>query len=249
MARTDYARQLATAYSAIRGLENDPAVFDAEWTALVASIAAKVDVGDTALQTLLGALAVPAGATGAQVPQRQEMDTALALKADLASPTFTGTPTLPTGTIAVTQASGDNSTALATTAYADLKADLASPALTGVPTAPTAAVGTSTTQLATTAFVAAAVDAEHTRAWADVSASRTFGVAYTNTSGHDIEVSIGLITGTTNFDMHVDGVFVGRGSSTDNIANSSFTVPNGSSYTVTKYTGAGSSVIYWAELG
>lgn len=37
----------------------------------------------------------------------------------------------------------------------DLKADLASPALTGTPTAPTAAVGTNTTQLATTAFVQA----------------------------------------------------------------------------------------------
>lgn len=35
----------------------------------------------------------------------------------------------------------------------DLKASLASPALTGTPTAPTAAVGTSTTQIATTAFV------------------------------------------------------------------------------------------------
>ena len=34
------------------------------------------------------------------------------------------------------------------------KANLASPALTGVPTAPTASTGTSTTQLATTAFVA-----------------------------------------------------------------------------------------------
>lgn len=38
-----------------------------------------------------------------------------------------------------------------------LKAPLASPALTGVPTAPTAAPGTSTTQVATTAFTAAAV--------------------------------------------------------------------------------------------
>ena len=38
-----------------------------------------------------------------------------------------------------------------------LKADLASPALTGVPTAPTATSGTNTTQLATTAFVTAAV--------------------------------------------------------------------------------------------
>ena len=36
---------------------------------------------------------------------------------------------------------------------ANLKAPLASPALTGTPTAPTAAIGTSTTQLATTAFV------------------------------------------------------------------------------------------------
>jgi hypothetical protein len=35
----------------------------------------------------------------------------------------------------------------------NLKANLASPALTGVPTAPTAAVGTNTTQLATTAHV------------------------------------------------------------------------------------------------
>jgi hypothetical protein len=40
-------------------------------------------------------------------------------KADLASPTFTGTPTLPTGTIATTQSIGDNSTKLATTAYVD----------------------------------------------------------------------------------------------------------------------------------
>ncbi len=41
----------------------------------------------------------------------------------------------------------------------DTKAPLASPALTGTPTAPTAAAGTNTTQLATTAFVAAAVSA------------------------------------------------------------------------------------------
>lgn len=42
----------------------------------------------------------------------------LALKANLASPTFTGTPTLPTGTIGTTQAAADNTTKLATTAYA-----------------------------------------------------------------------------------------------------------------------------------
>ena len=43
--------------------------------------------------------------------------TAVATKADLASPTFTGTPTLPTGTIGVTQSAGNNTTALATTAF------------------------------------------------------------------------------------------------------------------------------------
>lgn len=39
----------------------------------------------------------------------------------------------------------------------DAKAALASPALTGTPTAPTATLGTNTTQLATTAFTAAAI--------------------------------------------------------------------------------------------
>ena len=43
--------------------------------------------------------------------------TAIATKADLASPTFTGTPTLPTGTIATTQSAGNNTTAIATTAF------------------------------------------------------------------------------------------------------------------------------------
>ena len=43
--------------------------------------------------------------------------TAVATKADLASPTFTGTPTLPTGTIGVTQSAGNSSTAVATTAF------------------------------------------------------------------------------------------------------------------------------------
>jgi hypothetical protein len=41
----------------------------------------------------------------------------------------------------------------------DAKAPLASPALTGSPTAPTATAGTNTTQIATTAFVAAAIGA------------------------------------------------------------------------------------------
>ena len=46
-----------------------------------------------------------------------DIATAIATKADLASPTFTGTPTLPTGTIATTQTSGNNTTAISTTAF------------------------------------------------------------------------------------------------------------------------------------
>lgn len=97
--------------------------------------------------------------------------------APLASPAFTGTPSAPT------QSNTDNSTKLATTAFvksvvSDINigvtsvagktgavtlavgdvsgaAPLASPALTGAPTAPTASAGTSTNQIATTAFVSA----------------------------------------------------------------------------------------------
>ena len=52
------------------------------------------------------------------------IQTAIATKADLASPTFTGTPTLPTGTIGVTQSNGNSSTALATTAFVQAAAAL-----------------------------------------------------------------------------------------------------------------------------
>ena len=65
-----------------------------------------------------------------------------------ASPTFTGTVTIPTPT------AGDNSTKAASTAFvATSFAPLASPTLTGTPAAPTASANTNTTQIATTAFV------------------------------------------------------------------------------------------------
>ena len=62
-------------------------------------------------------------------PVSTAQQTALDLKANLASPTFTGTPTLPTGTIAVTQTAANNSTAVATTAYVDNAASSAASAL------------------------------------------------------------------------------------------------------------------------
>ena len=99
------------------------------------------------------------------------LTTDLAAKAPLASPTFTGTVTLPTGTVtsamiadgAIVNGDINASAAIAQSKIANLttdlaaKAPLASPALTGVPTAPTATAGTNTTQVATTAFVGTAV--------------------------------------------------------------------------------------------
>jgi hypothetical protein len=106
----------------------------------------------------------------------------IALKATLASPAFTGTPTAPT------PSPGDNTTKVATTAFVTTAvgesgvssfngrtgtvvpasgdytvsevtgaAPVASPALTGTPTVPTATPGDNTTKAASTAFVTNAV--------------------------------------------------------------------------------------------
>lgn len=84
--------------------------------------------------------------------------TALDLKAPIASPTFTGTVSGITKSM-VGLGNVDNTSdankpvSTAQQAALDLKAPLASPSFTGVPVAPSAAVGTDTTQLATTAYV------------------------------------------------------------------------------------------------
>lgn len=78
------------------------------------------------------------------------------------SPTFTGTVSGVTKTM-VGLGNCDNTSdankpiSTLTAAALALKANLASPSLTGTPTAPTAAVGTNTTQIATTAFVQTAL--------------------------------------------------------------------------------------------
>lgn len=83
--------------------------------------------------------------------------------APLASPTFTGTVTLPAATYAISISgnaatagtiSGSITESQVTGLAASLAAlaPLASPAFSGVPTAPTAAAGTDSTQVATTAY-------------------------------------------------------------------------------------------------
>jgi hypothetical protein len=160
------------------------------------------------------------------------VNTQLGLKATLASPALTGTPTAPTAspgtnttqlattafvaaaiaalgglvnsfntrTGAVTLQSSDVTTALGFTPYNSTNpsgyitssaltpyAPLASPALTGTPTAPTATPGTNTTQLATTAFVKAAIDALGS------------GVASFNTRTGAVTLTSGDVTGALGF--------------------------------------------------
>ena len=70
---------------------------------------------------------------------------------NLSTSDITGTLAVANGGTGVTSSTGSGSNVLSTSPT------LSSPALTGTPTAPTAAVGTSTTQIATTQFVQAAV--------------------------------------------------------------------------------------------
>lgn len=124
----------------------------------------------------------PAGGIAATNVQSalNELDTE---KANLASPTFTGTPAAPTAT------GGTNTTQVATTAFVQqeiaTKAPLASPALTGTPTAPTASPGTNTTQLATTAFVTAAITAGTPAASETVSGIAELATTAETTAGTD----------------------------------------------------------------
>ncbi|MFI0430500.1 beta strand repeat-containing protein [Mariniflexile sp. HMF6888] len=100
--------------------------------------------------------------TGDQDLSSYATNSNLALKADIASPTFTGTVSGISATM-VGLGNVDNTSdankpvSTATQTALDLKAPLASPMLTGTPLAPTATAGTSTTQIATTAFVTGAI--------------------------------------------------------------------------------------------
>lgn len=99
--------------------------------------------------------------TDAGKPVSTATQTALDLKAPLASPAFTGTVSGITKSM-VGLGNVDNTSdaakpvSTATQTALDLKANLASPTFTGTPAAPTASVGTNTTQVATTAFVTTA---------------------------------------------------------------------------------------------
>jgi hypothetical protein len=133
------------------------------------------------LPTMNGAGAAGVATTWSRGDHVHPTDTT---RAPLASPVFTGTPQLPTGTIAVTQTAGNSTTAIATTAFVSAAvaagtgvvsfntrtgavtlllsdvttvggAPINAPTFTGIASAVTPANGTNTTQLATTQYVMA----------------------------------------------------------------------------------------------
>ena len=133
--------------------------------------------------------------TDANKPVSTATQTALDLKANLASPTFTGTVTIPAG------------------ASISGFAPLASPDLTGVPTAPTAAADTNTTQIATTAFAKAEADAAQTAAIAYADALTTSDVAEGTsqyfTDARAKSSAAALLTGATLSNITITGTGAG----------------------------------------
>lgn len=88
------------------------------------------------------------------------------------------------------------------------------------------------------------------QAWQDLTASRTIGTIYTNTTGRPIYVSVvAYESGTTNWSLEVDGVQLGEvGAWESGSGTFSGVVPNGSTYRVYRTSGTGGEIRNWAEL-
>lgn len=149
--QTELADYATTASPVFTGTPTAPTAVAATNTTQIATTAfVKSNIIDTAYSSAWN------GET-ANAPSRNAVYDQVELKANLASPTFTGTVTIPTAAVttmsgtpdftgnatAITQTAGNNSTRLATTAFvATSFAPLASPTFTGTVTVPTAAVTT-----------------------------------------------------------------------------------------------------------
>lgn len=154
--------------------------------------------------------------------------------APLASPTFTGTVTIPTpftlGAVSVT-ATGTEINFLSGVGSAiqtqlNAKAPLASPTFTGTPAAPTAAADTSTTQIASTAFAKAEADAAQ-------AASQPLDAALTALSGgSDFVAFTGPAASIKNFALP-------NASATILSDNAAVTVPQGGTGRATGTTAYG----------
>lgn len=202
--------------------------------------------------------------------------TAIATKADIANPTFTGVPSAPTAS------AGTNTAQVATTAFVTdaVATGKVNTALTGVPTAPTAAVNTNTTQVATTAFVTAQIaddaptktgggasgswginitgnaatattDSQHlgvSQTWQNVTSTRVASTTYTNSTGKPIQVVIvGSQPAQGSQSLTVNGnVIASQTTIAGGVSTVSAIIPNSSTYSWAGNNGA--TVSTWYEL-
>jgi hypothetical protein len=192
------------------------------------------------------------------------------------SPTFTGTPTLPTGTIAVTQSPGNNTTAIATTAFVTAAtgtlgtmstqnannvaitggtvSGLSSLGVSGTATATTfSGAGTSLTGTASSLTVGTATNATNilgnsSQPYANNIGSRSINTTYTNSTGKPIWVAVAwTATGNGNYTATVNGNAAYF--TTQDLyprANVNIVVPISATYSVS--SSAGQTPAYWYEL-
>ena len=156
----------------------------------------------------------------------------------------------------LTQAAAASTYAVAST-VASTYAPLASPTFTGTPAGPTATAGTNTTQLATTAFVTAAIAAipgPVTQTVTDETGSRTSNINYTNSTSAKIQCIV-TIQSYATIDyagtLTIDGVTVSSsfiGGNYDNHFDHviTFDVPAGKVYNLNT-AGAG-AIVKWIEI-
>ena len=146
----DDANAFTTLQNAINAVQADVDQNESDADAAIAAVQADVDQNESDADAAIAALQ-------ADIDQNESdsdaAEAALSARLDV----LEADPTTATAVAAV-QADVDQNEADADAAIA-LKADIASPTFTGTPAAPTAGAGTNTTQLATTAFVTAAVAA------------------------------------------------------------------------------------------
>jgi hypothetical protein len=159
----------------------------------------------------------------------------VALKAPIENPVFTGTPSLPSGTIAITQAPADNSTKLATTAYANAAA-AAAVASSGVADNSVTSAKIADGTIATADIANAAITNEKISA---VAGSKITGVIPVSSGGTgettvsgilstlgfaSNNIAIGRDSGTPDQDVNMNTVSIGGGAGDTNQGQSAIAI-------------------------
>ena len=137
------------------------------------------------------------------------LNTSLNDKANLNSPSFTGTPSLPTGTTGITQTTGDNSTKLATTAFVTASITASSAGLSTIGAISGTSNAKGATISGTTELILTPADALN--GGVITTGTQTFAGAKTFSN-----------TATFNTDISVNGLTIGRSIGTNNDLNIAF---------------------------